>query len=561
MQSSTHPGLWRHIIITAHILLSVTPASTNDKMPITFRTYDAASISASQRSETLSTPPLSLRSFDDAPFKPKEDDHVSLSMRKGRRYRHERDANSFPETPSYARAKHRKPTSRPRPSRQTSHTVRKTHSLPTLQPRFDYGTVETFEMGHDTEKRARRWTVPSKAASTCGIAMLAPVDEGSNKLATHRAAGYADPSPAMITLRRATTHRARRHTTSLTSFPPPKFRRDYTGLLTSFLFSITGTEKGLIHATTETVSGHGRMHPRRTSMLKTPTSVHPGTSTAAPPIQTEILAEEPLVGASESNNSRPLRRCSTRLVSGKAVYEVVWDENWSSSSTSSEPGGCTPRGLGSIFPSKELSSAEPLERRLSNALSWSRRTSSQEHTIRDRKFHHAPETDLSFGGIWAAPHVGRLFSEPKSDKPPHSKFWVRNNMLRLQSAEIKDEGNLSEDKGRLRRYLDRVEFFPPLRGSADGAGPRRNRNLGRNNGMGSDMNGSTSSQQDRRQPDRSRSRLGSMVGISSGVKRPKDSENDACRRRSGCTESRRQSQSQLQAASVDDESRPLLTGV
>ena len=524
----------------------------------------------SLRSETLSTPLLSPTPLKEIPFKPQDDDHVSLSMKKGRNHRHER-SGSTPRRQAPGRPETRRQTTQVPGARYKPRNLRKTNSLPTVQPRFDHGSVETLEAHESLPVRARRWTVSSKAASTCRLATLVPVDETVNKAEPASSATlHADQSPAMTTLRRATTVRSRRQTTTLTSFPPPKFSRSSNGLLSSFLSSIAGYAESPSHVLREDDARTSSMREQRkpsTSSIRS--SLHTSTGAVAPTVQTEVSAVESrrsVSGPNQAGNS--MRRCSTRYITENGVYEIIWDENWPSSS-GSEGGDRSPHGRGSILQSRELAGVDSLERRLSNALSRSRRASVQVNHSGSRKTSYVPGTETSLQSIWANPKIARLFREPASERVPRSKSSKKASktievMPPLLANEDLDH-DIDGEGSKQRASPNHVEFFPPLRSRANTNG---NKSPGH---VSPEVVQDTPSKPERPEPavtslvqDDSRprspsSRFGSMLGISSHERRS-ISDQHGQRRRRVKVGGRRASDGERRAKASDDETVPLLGG-
>lgn len=514
-------------------------------MPVTFHSLGSVdSIAGSFRSDTLSTPPVSHRSFDDIPFKPPDYDHVSLNMKKSRNHRRgPHDIVSRRAAGGRTRGRGKK--KRGSGSHLHPRSLRKTRSLPSVQPRFDHGTVETLQTCDSSQWKSRRWTVPSKAASTCALATLVPVGDPGNKSETgHHETVDSTKSPAMITLRRATALRSRRQTT-LTSFPPPKFSRDSSGLLSTFLCSITGYDEATSCTSTKAEPvEHIVSNTTKPSTIDSNSDVHPTTSMVAPPVHTQVVAVEPRLSISGPNQAlASIRRCSTRYVSENAVYEIIWDENWSSSESSgSQPGS---HGRGSILQSRELAGADSLERRLSNALDRSQHASFRES--KSRRTSHILGHEFSTQSIWTNPKIAGLSRELPSEGPPHSWFPSRQNTARaLPDSTLEEEVEQAES-------TDHFEFFPPLgsHGNTNGVEPS----------MGSGAaEASEPCQEDLKHP-MSRSRYGSNVGISSHTKRKSmstASHGQGCRRQSTKIRSRRASEINRRANASDDESVPLL---
>ncbi|KIY00685.1 uncharacterized protein Z520_03350 [Fonsecaea multimorphosa CBS 102226] len=424
-------------------------------MPVTFRSLPSvSSASDSLRSQEFLTPPTTPKSAKDIPFKPEKPDDISLSMKRSRSHRHGRHAN----------AGHKKIARQRRNRgfgiRRRSHSLRKTLSLPSVQPRFDLGTVELLQ---SPQRRTRRWTVPFKASSTQGLATPVPVDVNAGTTDPSSARRFnSNRSPAMITLRRATTARSRRHAT-LTSFPPPRFTRHSSGLLSTFLNSITGHDEGVSNDDTEADRTMQVTQKPRATPNVSKQDMRPSTSSTAPPVQTEVVTVGPQPSYSAPNQAaEPVRRYSTRYVSDNGVYEIIWDENCSLSSSDGELP--SPNGQASLVQNRDLIGAETLERRLSKALSQSRRDSLQEDWR--NKPSYVPSSTLSMQSIWTNPKIARLFREPVSGSLPHSKNFKYVKMAPSSSTDVNVGVDLK--RGALTgASTNGVEFFPPLRSRAN----------------------------------------------------------------------------------------------
>ncbi|KIW66654.1 hypothetical protein PV04_05965 [Phialophora macrospora] len=531
-------------------------------MPVTFHSLGSVkSAPGSLQSDTLSTPPASQGGLKEVPFRPQENDHVSLSM-KASHHRHEPHDMSSPQMAAAVRTEGRRRKNPLSDSRFGERRLRKSNSLPTVQPRFERGIVETLGGAPESPpQRARRWTISSKAASTCGLAILVPAKDTSDRenVDSH-SSSYANQSPAMITLRRATSSMPRRQTTTLTSFPTPKFSQDSDGLLSSFLKTITSCSEAPVYVLGESEpTKEIAQKSRRPSTVSTKDDVRPSTSAVAPPVHTEIATLEPPLSLCGSNQAvSSIRRCSTRYISEDVVYEVIWDENMSSSA-SSEGGDPSPRGSGAILQSRELAGTETLERRLSNALSRSRRASTDES--RSRRTSYVPSMELSLQSIWTNPKIARLFREPASERLPRSKSSTRtSNMFPSLST---DAGS---SPAHTRPFPERVEFFPPLRSPANtnGSGPGVDLTVGTaHDGLQRDTQmgrvASIQAQGDS-QLGAEGSRFSSMVGVSSHAKRRSTSDHHEQRHRSLYIDGRRASEGRRRAKQPDDETLLLLGG-
>lgn len=326
------------------------------------------------------SPPVSDHSLNDVPFTPKDSDQISLSMKKRKNRRHgisqklfsrnfhgrEKDAEEMPQ---------RRRKKSKRSPRQA--TLQRSVSLPLLQPQFTHGNTQLL-CNAEPQHRARTWTIPSKAASTRGLTPILLLNHRQEEEDASDPSPSLLQSPAMITLRRATTsHSARRMT--LTTFPTPQFGRVGSGFLSSVLSSITGTEAGSpkLEPTLDTASGEPLRLP---SASISSTEAMPSVSTTAPVVCTELVMIEPQSPKSAIGQSiNPLRRCSTRIVSDDNVYEILWDEE---SSSNSARGLSMPRlGSDSYVASRRSSAVDVLQSQLSRAST--RRSSLQVSMARD----------------------------------------------------------------------------------------------------------------------------------------------------------------------------------
>ena len=222
------------------------------------------------------------------------------------------------------------------------------------------------------------------------------------------------------------------------------------------------------------------------------------------------------------------------------MYEIIWDENWNSS-PSSAGGNPSPHGQGSILASRELAGVETLERRLSNALTRSRRASVQDS--RRRRTSWVTGYDLSVQSIWTNPKIARLFREPASDRLPRSRSSKGTDKMPALPA---DKNRLMQAVGP--ELLDHVEFFPPLRSRANTNGSI-------------DVDKSSPTVADFG-PSPTRNRFGSMVGISTHTKK-RNSTSTVTHYKEGWRKSmnvggRRASEGQKRAMASDDERVPLL---
>ena len=492
-------------------------------MQVTFRNLSSInSAPDSLRGSDLLTPPASTKDFAEIPFKPGEDDRTSLKMKRTKSHRPKRGEGSFRQAAAAMNIRGRRYGSRGSGSRHQSQSLRKAQSFPSIQPRFEHGAIETVQLPASSQQKARRWTIPSKALSTQAVSTLIPVG-GKAKADADTSKSDSSQSPAMITLRRATTSRCWRHTT-FTSFPPPRFNPVNTGILSMFLCSIAGYDESLSAVRSskdmETAGHVTTQKSRRMSTVRLQKEGCLSTTTVAPPVRTEVVAVEPRPSDAEQNPANSsIRRCSTRYMSDNTTYEVIWDENWSSS-TSSAGSIRDAHGRGSMLQNRNLTGKETLERRLSSALTRSRRES--EPNDEDRKTSYQPVTEFSVQSLWNNPKVARLFREPDSERLPRSKFSKRTSITPFALSRRDLKHNTLPDGSDQTKTADHVEFFPPLRSRANTNGSQSLDDLSTTTWRGNSrtVGGADSdSSAELLGPKPGRSRYGSMVGISSGTKR------------------------------------------
>lgn len=427
--------------------------------------------SASQTSSTecllapgpLLSPPASQQSWKDVPFKAKESDRTSLNMKRKKRPSYNASHQLWQQTFNRSEQDLRNKSQRRRRKQKRNFrrpSMQRSVSLPLLQPRFTHGTIELLSNA-GSQHRPRRWTVPSKAPSTRGLTSILPVDPSEET--RHSSEENLLQSPAMITLRRATTSTDSRRM-SLTSFPPPQFGRYSNWFLSSFLNSIIPNELGDSNQQPSfyMVSTDSR-RPRSASINST--EAQPCISTTAPVVCTELIMMEPQgSSSSEMLKFNPGRRCSTRFVSDDNVYEILWDED--SSSTSSE---------GLTIPKVDRTSSD--ERRRSSAVDGLQSQLSRASTRRS-------SVQVAVVGSLGESHDDENQSQKRCKGLVNSQVSrftggkFLQNLPRTNSSRAeqwKPCGNHGQEEGIRERPQsqsdsnngDQVEFFPPLGGRAD----------------------------------------------------------------------------------------------
>ncbi|EXJ68926.1 uncharacterized protein A1O5_07858 [Cladophialophora psammophila CBS 110553] len=326
-----------------------------------------------------------------------------------------------------------------------------------------------------------------------------------------------------------------------------------------FLNSVTRYDEAAVHDSTEADRTKRVTQKPRTASTVSKDDIRPSTSAAAPPVQTEVVTVEPRLSYSGPNQAaESIRRCSTLYVSDSAVYEIIWDENCSSSNSEGEDP--SPPGQASLFQSRDLVGAETLERRLSKVLSQSRRDSLQEGSR--RKISYVPSSELSVQSIWTNPKIARLFREPASGSLPRSKSSKSSKMMVTSSTDMDLDLALA-DGHKKGAATDGVEIFPPLRSRANTNG-RGNFESPSSTGGPDSWSAIEPLKPVARDPleqgsgsDIARSRYGVMIGISSHMKRRSvsaEGQPQSQRARSIKSRSRRSSEGKAS----DDETIPLL---
>lgn len=397
-------------------------------------------------SHTLLTPPLSPAGSEDLPYKPRDNDDTSLSMiKRHRKHPRNRDRRRLNRACASSSELHASWD----PSDFHSQRLSYSKSLPSfdmstslLMPKPAHSAKDHRVDYRDTDRR--RWTLPSKSQATRGLADKVFVE---NKPVEVTKSSRDNPSPAMITLRRASTSRSTSRKMSLTFFPPPKFQRTKSGLLTAFLKTLTRDED---ESRQDSNTDINNARTRRTSAvsLKTGQPEAPRKG-SAPPVFTKVSGMEPSLLQPPYPTSDPLvRRCSTTFFSSGSVYEVIWDENISSSGSETTP-PATAAG------SRRRSMAiDKLETQLCKAATQSRRQSWEPRQAEG--IQNAPVRTGSFSSLLSARlswpgHEGG-FGIPR--RKSHQKRCLVEVLPEETTMPAEEQPSGS------------IEFFPPLRSRA-----------------------------------------------------------------------------------------------
>jgi hypothetical protein len=285
----------------------------------------------SVHSSTLLSPPESPSTVEDIPFKPKDGDSNSLRMKRRHKGRHY-DSRLFRRA-CLSSNDLKKSSARESTSHRPSHS----RSLPALSVSNSFLTMKANPHVKPSgpgspDRRRRRWTLPSKAASTQGLLNTVSVETKTQ----NNPARKENDSPAMITLRRATTAKSSRKM-SLTFFPEPKFQTR-SSFLSKFLSTIAWQDDKTSTDFSEIYRQDTRRSSRAGSIDSGKAKGQPSSSDSAPTVCTEVSGMEPRLSIpGRDSRESPLRRCSTRFISAGSVYEVIWDDRGSSSTSDSPP--------------------------------------------------------------------------------------------------------------------------------------------------------------------------------------------------------------------------------
>ena len=432
---------------------------------------------SSLHSSALLTPPETPRTPKDSPFKPRDDDVVSLTMkRRHKGGRHGKEAKTLRECLSDNDVKG-SPA-----SKQSMLNRQHIKSLPDLRgsrthPATKASPQPKVNRSGSMDTRRRRWTLPSKAASTTFLAQAVSAMPVWIQSKEKKNVMKVDESPAMITLRRATNSTSSARKMSLTFFPEPTFQRSKSGFLSSFLNTLTRTENKSDTTFGETSQPATRRSSRSASVDNG--KAQPSTSESAPPVCTEVAGVEPRWSIPGNDGSDfPRRRCSTRFISAGAVYEVIWDENGSSTSSESLAAQQDPEPEPFACGRRRSVAVEKLESQLFKAEVQSRRQSlAAAKAQSSRSTSNASDEPLSssigeFGvsrrrsvGEVLAFHMGQSVQDfffSHLHRPSRSKSMMQPGFASPTMSTVDEEASGSGD----RQLSGTVEFFPPLRNRA-----------------------------------------------------------------------------------------------
>ena len=504
----------------------------------------AALEGSSVHSYSLLTPPRSPTSSEDIPFKPNDGDHTSLTMKSRHCGKYQRQQRRLRNRA--CQSSHDLRLTLPREEVAVHHLDHR-KSFPTLKqvrlqpPPKTQPASKRNSLG--LPERSRRWTLPSKAPPAQSVASVTTVE--TKPAEQKRCEPTKNLSPAMITLRRATTTRNESRKMSLTFFPEPKLERSRSGLLSSFLNTLTSVGNRPDSNDDADLAGNAssRRSSRTASIEKDKSQ--PTSCERAPTICTQVAGVVPSISVPGQKKSiSPPRRCSTKFVSGGSVFEVIWDEDMSSttSDSSSQP-GVSPGGR------RKSVAVDMLESQLLQARVQSHRASkalqAQINGLGSQGSRKS--SDGSLRSLFIG-KISDLFTEAARSKSWHTS---RSRSASGVSAKLEDVPCTQYD---VSAETDQVDFCPPLKSGASASASKK------------------ASVDDtdhvRYQPDshvaRHSSLLGSMVGISRHRRRSTVPDTWAQRVRSNAVLSSRRASANIEPTkrtTVEDEITPLLSSV
>lgn len=383
------------------------------------------------------------------------------------------------------------------------HRSKSLPNLPDWTRSFGLGLLSSRQANIEELQRShsRRWTMPTKAAPTRGITMASSVPRKENALRKPK----RRPSPAIITLRRATSNL--RRDSGITFFPPPTFNRTRTNFLSTLLSTVSGDawstketnkdeETSVQFSTSEASSWHPLLGPDMQSRDNAPVS----------PAFTQVDIEPSLLLTPGTAMPRP-RRCSTQYVSGSSTYEVIWDENDtpSSSDGSSIRSSRTEEEL-NLCVRRRSAAVKQLETQMARAVAQSRRESS---TATHRSSHEntsGPRQGQSFQQVINSA-LSRFFNEAALRHLPRSRA-SRDTKLPPTQVPFGVPARLMLDDAHATTAQYGTELFPPLVSNVQNNMPELN-----------PQSLSESSRQPQSFEALDRSRMGSLVGASARQRR------------------------------------------
>ena len=455
------------------------------------------SICGTSTKSTLLTPPVTPLSTDDVPFRVTDDDNMSLNMRKGKHTRAKdkkksRESRSRRVDPEHSNEVKKLVTG------ENTEMLRSKSMGRVRASSSKLGSPQAAQTGPSSredndERRVRRWTLPSKSVATRGLTALR---------STVRQATLSEEveSPAMITLRRATTNKSPQRN-ELTFFPEPTFGNERSGLLSYLVSTFTRANSADMAAALFSSTKSSRTNSVGSD------SAHAAMTYPAATVCTETTVEPSLIHPGTFDLKLKPRRCSAKYVAGDTSYEVIWDENDSLSSTqaSSPPSVADRRASVAVMKLEaQLARSEPSTRRPSGGSSKSASSALQIYA-------QALTPDKLNQVIPRLLHSAGLQNLPKSRTGRQRRDTVCSIIV-----DEPERQTLFEDKSRKASTFS-IDFFPPLSSTTS----RRASVLPSPGDFSELLNGGRrrTSSTSNGPPTKHSSRLGSMVGASSHARR------------------------------------------
>lgn len=394
------------------------------------------------------TPPTSPQKHKDVPFKAKPDDCTSLNLK--RRNHSAKVQGLISGTSSSEHLLDDQPnttnsTSRAFPDDRVEESS--STALPVLTP-----------LTRGKAQIERRWTLPTKSIPIQGLQNTGAVNTNVND--TSRQESSRTKSPAMITLRRATARNTVKDE-SLTFFPPPQITHPRSSLLSFFLRMMeNGTKDCAANSTPQ--SAFWKLQ-KADLMSSTPKHNPSATSDIAFPVRTEITDIQPsLSQASQVVQAPFLRRCSTRYLSGDSVYEILWDDNVSSTDSEavSSATGPTPCRRDSV-------AVQKLEEQLEKSSSHSRRISTFERGDNVRTIScNREDAAASLNPLqrFLDGRFGKVVSNVMPNNSPNLKtLLVDEGNRTYKYGSAPNEGRYDSTASHPRTLNSGFEFFPTVK--------------------------------------------------------------------------------------------------
>lgn len=445
----------------------------------------------------LLTPPITSLSAEDAPFRAADDDNVSLNMRKGKRKyaknkKQSRESRSQRGGPAYSSdiAKLDSPENTALARSNSMVLVHRASSVSVSQ-----GSVKTSTSprGGIDARRVRRWTLPSKSAAARGLTPL----RSTVKQAT---LSSSRESPAMITLRRATTNKSPQRN-ELTFFPEPNFGNERNGLLSYLVSTFTVANLADMAAPLFADAKNSRTNSVGSD------GAHPTLTYPAAAVCTETTVEPNIIHPGLTVQKPSSRRCSARYVAGTTSYEVIWDENDSltASQSSSRPSVTDRRASLAVMKlEQQLARSDPSTRRPSAESAVSSSSAKQKYA----QALTPDKLDQIFPRL--------LHKTGLRDLPRSRTGGERRDTICSITVDEPEQEILVDDQGRKASAFT-IDFFPPLSCTIS----RRTSMVPSPGNLSRSMSvqGERASLVSNSPPTKQRARLGSMVGASSHARR------------------------------------------